>query len=230
MSNAPRSASVLRWRPRLTLRTSFIWLTCITLIASHAFVSYTTYQLRRENERLKHQSGLPIVTDKQRLAAGSLALPADLQWRFRVYKPANRTVVLKVAYHNIDWAGLPTANETLRISQQPEAAHEIVLDLAVVERQGRRVLLLGVSRDGMTMTQTLTIPDLHQLHRTHLGRKASSCTLNESSRSAESGLPGRPFILLRYALRREDAPAGVSMTSHYPANDGLMVWLEDAPP
>jgi hypothetical protein len=220
---ADASTPPRRWLPRVTLFRFFAWLTVLTLLGSHVATSYRLRQAQREIEQLRQRAGEPPTIESNRLTAGVLVLPAPNQWRFRIHKPGGRKLVLRYALSDIEPFDLPDPRSTSELSY-PTVTESgiIVINVAVVEKNGRAVLRVGHGTNNVMSTSSTTLPVDHFFARELRGEtNGTTSMVLESALKPDSGRQGEPLVLLR--LREQDGANDVA------PSEGLILWVEDAP-
>lgn len=233
-----QSAKAPRTRLRWSLSTVFLWVTLLTLATSHFYTSLRAVRLNNELSRMRRTFGYPEVHNRNEVATGYVHMGAAGFWRYRVFKPAGKSLVVRCATKDIGNEWLPPHDHECRVKVDHDQEAEFFVDIAVKEKDGGYAMLVQcdvrlwsgfeapLSPDNPFVRLTTTKvakSDAGKAQRFGLQTWSDEFQLWETSDTTNP----KPHLLFAYCSgTREELKSGPG-GSLYP---GVAVWLQEAPP
>lgn len=128
---------------RFRVSTLLLLVAGVASVVGHVITIKKQRSLEEENRDLRRETGRPVIRDPRRVAVGVLQFPAQSAYRFRVYRPTGRNIVLKFAFDSADHKKAQNA-EVMELSKLtgPELTIDISLETHVPEQNDIGVQLL----------------------------------------------------------------------------------------
>jgi hypothetical protein len=212
----------LQWR--VSLFQAFVCLTVLTLIGSHIYTSYCLYQAKAEISELHKRFGVVQVLDPEQVEAAGYELPVRHQYRYEIYRPQGRRLVIKYAFRDLRFLGPlpPTAGEVPvfvvfqdGFDDGPRAG-KFIVSIALLDNNGTPQMQIRTNYNG---AQIIDVPkgtflDDYLQKRPRGGNGGSNWSHAPYGATSQSDVP---IVLL-------------SVVEGGRTGEGLVVWLDDAPP
>jgi hypothetical protein len=205
-----------RWPPQFSLWSILLLVSFLALGLAHLNASRELVRLKEENRRLRDDAGWPVVTEPQQIAAGVVAFWELETWRFRVYQPPGRTLVLRCATD--DTTGDIRRGAQTFHQQSPGRDREWCIELSI--RRNNAHAYLNVNT-GLALG-VFSIPEDHWLHRETPFIFHTDGNARHAAIDAVDG-----YVLLRIVPRPISHADQLAVESS--SGKDLLVWLEDAP-
>lgn len=231
-------AQAPRNRFRWSLMNVFVWTTLVTLAISHFYTSLRAARVEAELNRMRNAFGYPHVRDRSKVAVGYVDMGASGFWRYRVFKPAGKSLVVRCATKDIGNGWLPPPEEERRIPLEHGQESEFFVDIAVRERDEGYILLVRCRTELIAGISAPLSPNNPLVRLTTT--KVAKANEGKSERfgfqtwqdefqmweTSDKTAP-KPYLLFAYCSGTKEELKSGPGGSLYP---GVAVWLEEVPP
>lgn len=207
--------SMSNGRLRISLKTMLFSVAIIAIVLTVWQQTAELGPLRREVRELRDETGQLTIEDAEKIHAIQMATDYPLAWKWRVYIPSGRKILLRHHVDQITKEGLPQNSGYLTLVGPKEVIVTVKLDQ---QPDGR--WRCGITSDGATSYE----PFPEEASRWLKKGKSGSLT-HQVGRTVAVERAGEPLVLLRQRVFYEK---GTIPPRIEPAEtDGILVWLDE---